>query len=173
MGVWMHKQIPKMKIQSQNTDVIIIAIVEFVVVQPFSHVQLFAIPWAAARQASLSFTISWSLLKLMSIESGTPSNHVILCRPLLLPPSIFPSIRIFSHESALHIRWPKLWSFSFSISPSSEYSGWFPLGWTDLFLQCFSWISRINVINYISSPINVFSCVNTYIPLYLKKDYYN
>ena len=101
-------------------------------VQLLSRVQLFGTPRTAVHQASLSFTISWSLLKLMSIESGTPSNHVILCRPLLLPPSIFPSIRIFSHESALHIRWPKLWSFSFSISPSSEYSGWFPLGWTGL-----------------------------------------
>ena len=139
----------KLKIRSWNTDVIIIAIVEFVAVQPFSHVRLSAIPWAAACQASLSFTISWSLLKLMSIDSLTPSNHLILCRPLLLPPSIFPSIRIFSHESALHIRWPESWSFSFSVSPSNEYSSWFPLGWTDSFLQSYSWISRINVINYI------------------------
>ena len=79
-------------------------------------------PWTAACQASLSFTISWSLLKLMSIESVMPSNHLILCCPLLLLPSIFPSIRVFSSESALHIRWPKYWSFSFSISPSNEYS---------------------------------------------------
>ena len=90
----------------------------------FHHccVWLFVTPWAAACQASLSFTISWSLLKLMSIEPLMPSKHLILCHPLLLP-SIFPSIRVFSIESALHIRWPKYWSFSFSISLSSEYSG--------------------------------------------------
>ena len=80
-------------------------------------------PQTAARQASLSFIISWSLLKLMSIKSVMPSNHLILCRPLLLLPSVFPSIRIFSSESGLHIQWPKYWSFSFSISPSDEYSG--------------------------------------------------
>ena len=82
-----------------------------------------AIPWPAARQASLFTTISLNLLKLMSIESVMPSNHLILCRHFLLPPAIFPSIRVFSSESALRIRWPKYWSFSFSISPSSEYSG--------------------------------------------------
>ena len=87
------------------------------------HVQLFVTPWTAARQASLSITDSWSLLKLMSIESVMPSNHLILCRPLLLLPSIFPSIRVFSNESALCIRWPKYWSFSFSISTSSEHPG--------------------------------------------------
>ena len=92
-------------------------------VQSLSHVRLFAAPWTAARQASLSITNSWSLLKLMSIESVMPSSHLILCRPLLLPPSIFPSIRVFSKESALHIRWPKYWTFSFSISPSSEHPG--------------------------------------------------
>ena len=86
-------------------------------------VQLFATPWTAARQASLSITNSRSLLKLMSIESVMPSNQLILCRPLSLLPSIFPSIRVFSSESVLHIRWPKYWSFSFSISPSNEYSG--------------------------------------------------
>ena len=80
-------------------------------------------PWTAARQASLSITNSQSLLKPMSIESVMPSNHLILCHPLLLPPSIFPSIRVFSNESVLHSRWPKYWSFSFSISPSNEYSG--------------------------------------------------
>ena len=80
-------------------------------------------PQTTARQASLSITISWSLLKLMSIESVMPSNHLILCRPLLLLPSIFPSIRVFSNESALRIRWPKYWSFSFNISPSNEHSG--------------------------------------------------
>ena len=88
-----------------------------------SHVQLFATPWTAARQASLSFTISQSVLKLMSIESVMSFNHRILCRPLLLLPSIFPSIRVFPNESVLHIRWPKYWSFSFSISPSNKYSG--------------------------------------------------
>ena len=78
----------------------------------------------------LSITNSWSLLKLMSVELVMPSNHLILCRPVLLLPSIIPSIRVFSNESALHIRWPKYWSFSFNISPSNEYSDWFPLGWT-------------------------------------------
>ena len=82
-----------------------------------------ATPWTAARQASLSITNSWNLLKHMSIEWVMPSNHLILCHPLLLLPSIFPSIRVFSNESVLHIRWPKYWSFSFSISPSNEYSG--------------------------------------------------
>ena len=88
-----------------------------------SHVWLFLTPWTAACQASLSFTLSPSLLKLMSIEAVMPSSHLILCHPILLPPSIFPSIRVFSNESALHIRWPKYWSFSFSISPSNAYSG--------------------------------------------------
>ena len=85
-------------------------------VQLLSYVRLFAIPWTAARQPSLSITNSWSLLKLMSIESVMPSNHLILCCPLLLPPSIFPSIRVFSNESVLRIRWPKYWRFSFSKS---------------------------------------------------------
>ena len=93
-----------------------------VVVQLLNHVQLFATPWTAARQASLSFTISPSLLKFMSIVSAMPSNNLILCHPLLLPPSIFPSTRVFSNESALPIRWPKYWSFSFRISPCNEYS---------------------------------------------------
>ena len=92
-------------------------------VQSLSCVQLFATPWTAACQASLSITNSWSLLKLISIELVMPSNHLILCCPLLLLPSIFPSIRVFSSESVLHIRWPKYWCFSFSISPSNEYSG--------------------------------------------------
>ena len=102
-------------------------------VQSLSHVQLFAIPWAASCQVSLSITNSWSLLILMSIKSVTPSNHLILCRPLLLP-SIFPSIRVFSNESVLRIRWPKYWIFSFSISPSNEYSGLisFRINWFDL-----------------------------------------
>ena len=94
-----------------------------VVVQFLTFVQLFVTPWTAACQASLSFTISQSLLKLMSIELVMPSNYLILCHPLLLLPSIFPSIRVFSNESALHTRWPKSWSFSYSISPSKEYSG--------------------------------------------------
>ena len=91
-------------------------------------------PWTAACQDSLSITNSWSLLKLMSIESVRPSNHLTLCRPLLLPPSVFPSIRVFSNESVLHTRWPKCWSFSFNISPSDEYSGLisFRMDWLDL-----------------------------------------
>ena len=103
-------------------------------IQLLSHVRLFAIPWTEACQASLSITKSQSLLELMSIESVMPSNHLILCRPLLLLPSIFPSIRVFSNESALRIRWPKYWSFSFSISPSNEYSGLisFRIDWFDL-----------------------------------------
>ena len=92
-------------------------------VQLLSRVRLFVTPWTAACQASLSIINSKSLLKLMPIESVMPSNHLILCRPLLLPPSISPSIRVFSNESALRVRWPKCWSFSFSISPSNEYSG--------------------------------------------------
>ena len=92
-------------------------------------------PWTAARQASLSITNSWSLLKLISMESMMPSNHPILCRPLLFPPSIFLSIRVFSNESVLRIRWPKYWSFSFNISPSNEYLGLisFRMAWFDLF----------------------------------------
>ena len=99
-----------------------------------SSVQLFVTPWTAAPQASLSINKSLGLLKLMSIKSVMPSNHLILCRPLLLPPSVFPSIRDFSNESVLHIRWPKYWSFSFSISPSNEYSGLisFRMDWLDL-----------------------------------------
>ena len=103
-------------------------------VQPLSRVQLFATPWTAACQASLCFTISQSLLKLMSIESVMPSNHLILCRPFLLMPSIFPSMRVFSKESVLRITWSKYESFSFNISPSNEYSGLisFRIDWLDL-----------------------------------------
>ena len=103
-------------------------------VQSLSCVQLFATPWTVACQASLSIINSWSLPKPISIESGMPFNHLILCRPLLLPPSVFPSIRVFSSESVLCIRWPKYWSFSFSINPSSEYSGLisFRMDWLDL-----------------------------------------
>ena len=103
-------------------------------VQLLSHVQLFATPWTAARQASLSFTVSWSLFRLLSIELMMPSNHLILCLPLLLLPSLFPSLRVFSSmKSALHIRWPKYWSFIFSTSPSNEYSGLisFRIDWFD------------------------------------------
>ena len=103
-------------------------------VQSLSCVRLFATPWTAACRASLSIINSWSLLKLMSIESVMPSNHLILCHSLLLLPSIFPSIGVFSSESALRIRWPQYWSFSFSISPSNEYSGLisFRMDWLDL-----------------------------------------
>ena len=103
-------------------------------VQSLSRVWLFVTPWTATRQASLSITNSQNLLKRMSIKFVRPSNHLILCRPLLLPPSIFPSIRVFSNESVLYIRWPKYWSFSFNISPSNEYSGLisFRMDWIDL-----------------------------------------
>ena len=103
-------------------------------VQSLSHVRLFAIPWTTALQASLSITNSQSPPKLMSIESVMPSSHLILCRPLLLLPSIFPSIRVFSNESALYIRWPKYWSFSFNIHPSKEHPGLisFRMGWRSL-----------------------------------------
>ena len=107
-------------------------------------------PWTAACQASLSITNSWSLLRLMSIESVMPSNHLILCHPLLFLPSIFPSIRVFSSESALHIRWPMYWSFSFNISPSNEHSGLisFRMDWLDLLavqgdLDCKSLCKRL------------------------------
>ena len=105
-------------------------------VQSLSHVQLSATPWTEACWASLLITNSQSLLKLMSIESVMPSNHLILCCPFLLPPSIFPSIRVFSSESVLHIRWPKDWSLNFSISPSNDYSGLisFRVDWLDLFV---------------------------------------
>ena len=110
------------------------ASVQFSSVQSFSCVWLFVTPWTAACQASLSITNSWSLPKLMSIELLMPSNHLIFCHPLPFLPSIFPSIRVFSNESALQIRWPKYWSFSFSISSSNEYSGWisFRIDWFDL-----------------------------------------
>ena len=121
-------------------------------VQSLNRVHLFATPWTAALQASLSITNSWSLLKIMSIKSVMPSNHLILCHPLLLLPSIFPSIRIFSCESVLRIRWPKYWSFSFSISLSNDYSGLisFKMDWLDLLavqgtavFQCYSFSSSL------------------------------
>jgi len=107
---------------------------EFSSVQSFSCVQLFATPWSAAHQTSVSITSSQSLLKLMAIKSVMPSNHLVLCHCLLLLPSLFSSIRVFSNESVLHIRWPKYWSFSFSISPSNEHSGLisFRMDWLDL-----------------------------------------
>ena len=112
-------------------------------VQSLSHVRLFTTPWTAACQASPSFTISWSLLKLTSIELVMPSNHLVLCHLLFLLPSIFPGIRVFSNESALRIRWPKYWSISFSVRTSSEYSGLisFRIDWFDL-LQ-FKGLSRV------------------------------
>ena len=99
--------------------------------QSLNRIRLFVTPWTAGHQASLSITNSRNLLKLVFMESIVPSNHLILCHPLLLPPSIFHSIRVFSSESFPHTRWPNYWSFSFSISPSNEYQHWFLLGWTD------------------------------------------
>ena len=135
---------------------------QFSSVQLFSHVQLFATPWTAAHQASLPITNSQSLLKLMSIESEMPPNHLILCHPLLIRPSIFPSIRVFSNESVLRIGWPKYWSFSFSISPSNEYTGLisFRMDWLDLlavqgtlksFLQHHSSKAFLNFLKFFSS----------------------
>ena len=115
-SIWSSEACPHFTLDVQPSSI-------EVVVQSLSCVQLFVTPWTAAHQASLSFTISWSLLKLMPIELMMPSNHLILCLPLLLLPSIFPSIRVFSSELALWIRWPKYWIFSLSISLSNEYSG--------------------------------------------------
>ena len=125
------------------------------VVQMLSHVWLFATPWTVACQASLSITTSRNLLKLMSIELVMPSNHLILCHPFLLLPSVFPSIRIFSNESTLHIRWPKDWSFS--ISPSNEYSGLisFTIDWFDLLATQ----GRLkSLLQYQSSAASIFRC---------------
>ena len=124
-------------------------------VQSLSHVRLFTIPWTAARQASLSINNSRSSLKLVFVESVIPSNHLILCCPLLLPPSIFPSIRVFSNESILHIRWPKYWSFSFSISPSNEYSGLMSFRMDCLDLVAVPWKSQE------SSPTPQFKSINS------------
>ena len=131
--------------------------IQFSSVQSLSHVRLFVTPWTAACQASLSITNSQSLFKLTSIESVMPSNHLILCRPLFFPPSIFPSIRIFSDESALHIRWPKYWSFSFNISPSNEYSGLisFRMDWLDLLAVQGTLKS---LLQHHSSKASVFQC---------------
>ena len=124
--------------KEKNKYHILTHIYQFISVQLLSHVWLFVTPWTAAHQASLSITNSQSSLKLMSIESVMPSNHLILCRSLLLP-SIFPSIRVFSNESILRIKWPKYWSFSFSISPSNEYSG--------LISLMIDWFERIYIWN--------------------------
>ena len=121
-----HQRKPKMwsmTLTQDSTVSVCAKSLQFRSVQSLSHVRLFATPWIAASQASLSITKSQSSPKLMSIESVMPSNHLILCHPLLLLPLIFPTIRIFSNESVLHIRWPNYWRFSFSISPSNEYSG--------------------------------------------------
>ena len=113
------------------------------VIHLLSHVYLFATPWTVAHQAFLSFTNSWSLLIIMSIESVMLSNHLILCCPLLLQPSNFPSTRVFSNESVLCIRWPKYWNYSFSISYSNEYSGWLPLGLAGLISLQSKGLSRV------------------------------
>ena len=112
-------------------------------VQFLSHIRLFVTPWTAARQASLSITNSWSLHKLISIELVMPSNHVIFCCPLLRLPSFFPTIRGFSNESVLCIRWPRYWSFSFSISPPMNIQDWSPLGWTGLISLQSKRLSRV------------------------------
>ena len=124
--------------------------------QSLSHVQLFETPWTAACQVSLSISNFQSLLKLMSIESVMPSNHLILCHPLLLLPSIFPSIRVFSSESVFHIRWPKYWIFSFNISPSNEYSGLisFRMDWLDLAVQG----TLKSLFQHHSSKVSVLRC---------------
>ena len=130
---------------------------------------LFVTPWTAALKASLSITNSQSLLKLMSIESVMPSNHFILCHPLLLPPSIFPSIRVFSNESVLHTRWPNNWSFSFNISPSNEYSGLisFRMDWLDLrAVQGTFESSTIPQFKSINSSVLMFLCSPTLISIH-------
>ena len=132
---------------------------KFCSVQSFSCVWLFAIPWTAVSQASLSITNYWSLPKPMSIESVMPSNRLILCHPLLLLPSIFPSIRVFSNESALHIRWPKYWSFSFSIIPSKEYKG--------LISSRMDWLDLLAVQGTLKIHVNVWQ--NQYSIVKLKK----
>ena len=118
-------------------------LVSIVVVHLLGHIPLFLTPWTGSHQAPLSSTISQSLLRFTSIESVMPSSHLILCRPLLLPPSICPIIRVFSNESALHIRWPKYWSFSFSIGPSNEFSGLISFGidWFDQSLGPYSFLN--------------------------------
>ena len=143
--------------------------VQFSSFQSLSHVQLFVTPWTAACQASLSITNSWSLLQLLSIESVIPSNHLIFCPPLLLLPSIFLSIRVFSNESILRSRWPQYWSFSFSISPSNEYSGliFFRMDWLDLLAVQGTLISSATVQNhqFFSTQFSLWS--NSHIHIWL------
>jgi len=127
----------------------------FAVVRSLSCVWVSVTPWTAAHLVSLSFAISWSLLKLRSIESVMPFNHLLLCRPLLLLPSIFPSIRVFSIESVLRIRWPKDWSFGFSISPSNEYSGLISLR-----MDCLDLVA-VPRDSLESSPAPQFECVSS------------
>ena len=127
-------------------------------IQFLSHVRLFVTPWTEAHQASLYNTNSRSLLKLMSIKLMMPSNHLILCHPLLLLPSIFPSIRIFSNDLVLHIRWPKYWSFSFSISPSKEYSGLISLRIDGFDLLAVQGIPR-SLLQHHSSKASVLQCL--------------
>ena len=124
------------------------------VVQSLSHVRLFVTPWTTARQASLSITNSQSLLKLMSIDVVMPFNHLILCHPLLLLPSIFPSIRVFSSELNVRIRWPKCWSFSFSVSSSSEYSGL-----TSFIYDLSLYLLSVQFLRRILSDANVYFCL--------------
>ena len=130
---------------------------QFSSVQSLSHVQLFATPWTAAHQASLSITNSWSFLKIMSIKSVMPSNHLILCHPLLFLTSIFPSIRVYLNELVLPIRWPKYWSFGFSISPSNEYSGLvsFRMDWLDL--PAVQWTLK-SLLQHHSSKASILLC---------------
>ena len=124
------------------------------VVQFLSRVQLIVTPWTAEHQASQSITNSWSLFKLMSIESMMPSNHLILCHPLLLLPSIFPSIRAFSNERALHIRWPKYWSFSFSIVLLMNIHNWFPIGLTGWISLQSKWLLK-SLLQHHSSKVSI------------------
>ena len=144
-------------------------VLNLLVIQLLSHVQLFVTPWTAACQASLSFTVSWSLLKLMSIESVMPSNCLILCCPLLLLPSIFPSIRVFSNKLALHIRWPNYWSFSFSISPSNECSRLisFRIDWFD-FLAVQGTLKSL--LQYHSSKTSILLCSAFFMVQYLAQE---
>ena len=144
---WMTSQLPSQKHSEEpSTDWMGGCHGQFSLVQSLSHVRLFATPWTAARQAYLSITNSLSLPKLMSIESVMPSNHLILCRPLLLLPSIVPNIRAFSNKSALCIRWPKYWSFGFNIRASNEHSGLisFKMAWLDLLAGQGTLVKRIS-----------------------------
>ena len=144
------------------SDTVTSLVVQFRSVQSLSHVWLLATPWTTARQASLSITNSWSLPKLISIESVMPSNHLILCRPLLLLPSISASIRVFANESNLRMRWPKYWSFSFSISPSKDHPGLisFRMDWLDLLVVQETLES---LLQHHSSKASIFLCLAFFI----------